>query len=222
MEGSSAAQHCGAGGTWPLAEGGAVRVHSPPMNAAAPVQTDEALMLAYARGEAAAFEQLYARHRQGLYAFIGRQCPRRAWVDDLFQETWMSVVKAREGYAPTAAFRIWLFGIARNKLIDRIRRHEPALLADFVGPEEDDPMARLPDAGNHDPQAQLADKQLRQSLDAALRALPASQREAFLLREQAGMSLDEIASLTGVSMETAKSRLRYAVARLKAALAGGV
>lgn len=194
-----------------------------PERAAARPGSDEALMLAYAGGEAMAFTSLYERHRSGLYGFLHRQSPRAAWVDDLFQETWMSVVKARADYRPTAAFRTWLYGIARNKLIDRVRLHEPSLLADFAAADDDgDPMAHVADDGQFDPADAAASRQTAAMLDAALRALPANQREAFLLREQVGMSISEIAALTGVSTETAKSRLRYAVARLKTALAGGV
>ena len=181
---------------------------------------DAALMLAYARGDAAAFESLYGRHRQGLYGFLHRLSPRSAWVDDLFQETWLSVVKARDEYQPTATFRTWLYGIARNKLIDRLRRQEPALLADLYDAQDEDPLARLPADASTDPVQRLSQQQLGQALDQALRALPALQREAFLLKEHADMGLDEIAALTGVAPETAKSRLRYAVAKLKSVLAG--
>ncbi|HEY9104085.1 RNA polymerase sigma factor [Chitinimonas sp.] len=191
--------------------------------AAAPLLAEDArLMLAYVAGDAAAFERLYALHRGGLYGFLHRQCPRPTWVDDLFQETWLAVVRARADYQPSAAFRTWLYGIARNKLIDRLRLHEPALLADLLpeGEEDEDPLDRQPAEPAQDPARQLANRQLGQALEQALRALPAAQREVFLLREQADMGLDEIAALTGVPAETAKSRLRYAVAKLKAVLAG--
>ncbi|MFC4160881.1 RNA polymerase sigma factor [Chitinimonas lacunae] len=180
---------------------------------------DQALMLAYAAGDAAAFDTLYQRHRRGLYGFLARQSPRPAWIDDLFQETWLAVIRARADYRPSAQFRTWLFGIARNKLIDRIRLHEPALLADLVESEaEEDPLSRLADPGGRSPETRLADRQAAAAIAAALQALPPVQREVFLLREQAEMSLDEIARLTGVSPETAKSRLRYAVSKLKTAL----
>ncbi|QDQ27398.1 RNA polymerase sigma factor [Chitinimonas arctica] len=185
-----------------------------------PITDDTVLMLAYAQGDAAAFEQLYLRHKQGLYGFIQRQSPRTAWVDDLFQDSWLAVVKARADYSPTAAFRTWLYGIARNKLIDRIRLHEPALLGDFVSEEAGDPYERFAAPARSDPARILLDKRTGMALDAALRGLPAVQREVFLLREQAEMSLEDIASLVGVPMETAKSRLRYAMAKLKLALAG--
>lgn len=182
---------------------------------------DGALMLAYAAGDAAAFEQLYARHRRGLYAYLQRQAPRPGWVDDLFQETWLAVIGARAGYRPSAAFRTWLYGIARNKLIDRIRRSDAVLLSDFLAEDGDDGelLDRLGADAGHDPAQLLARRRDGDALHAALRTLPAPQREVFLLREQADMSLTEIAALVGVPLETAKSRLRYAIARLRAALA---
>ncbi|CAL92693.1 RNA polymerase sigma factor [Azoarcus olearius] len=182
---------------------------------------DGALMLAYAAGDAAAFEQLYARHRRGLYAYLQRQAPRPGWVDDLFQETWLAVIGARAGYRPSAAFRTWLYGIARNKLIDRIRRSDAVLLSDFLADDGDDGelLDRLGADAGHDPAQLLARRRDGDALHAALRTLPAPQREVFLLREQADMSLTEIAALVGVPLETAKSRLRYAIARLRAALA---
>lgn len=181
---------------------------------------DGDLMLAYAAGEAAAFEQLYARHRRGLYGFLQRQTPRAAWVDDLFQETWLAVIQARAAYRPTAAFRTWLYGIARNKLIDRIRQREAALLADFVSDPDDSPAKDLvADDKAHDPVGTITSRRQGEALHLALRTLPAVQREVFLLREQAGMSLADIAALVGVPLETARSRLRYAIARLRLALA---
>lgn len=183
---------------------------------------DGALMLAYAAGDAAAFEQLYARHRRGLYAYLHRQAPRPGWVDDLFQETWLAVIGARADYRPSAAFRTWLYGIARNKLIDRIRRSDAVLLSDFFADDDGDacePLDRLGADTGHDPAQLLARRRDGEALHAALRTLPAPQREVFLLREQADMSLTEIAALVGVPLETAKSRLRYAIARLRAALA---
>lgn len=182
---------------------------------------DGALMLAYAAGDTAAFEQLYARHRRGLYAYLQRQAPRPGWVDDLFQETWLAVIGARAGYRPSAAFRTWLYGIARNKLIDRIRRSDAVLLSDFLADDGDDGelLDRLGADAGHDPAQLLARRRDGDALHAALRTLPAPQREVFLLREQADMSLTEIAALVGVPLETAKSRLRYAIARLRAALA---
>ncbi|MBB5020323.1 RNA polymerase sigma-70 factor (ECF subfamily) [Chitinivorax tropicus] len=184
-------------------------------------QTDEVLMQRYAAGDMAAFETLYTRHRRGLYAFISRQSPQPAWVDDIFQDTWLAVTRARQTYQSTAQFRTWLYQIARHRLIDLIRQRDPLKLAELEADEEHDAVAGIA-SDRPGPDQQLEAHQQHQRLNQALAALPANQREAFLLREHGELSIDDIAQLTGVSTETAKSRLRYAIAKLKSALMGSV
>ncbi|WP_137939787.1 RNA polymerase sigma factor [Chitinivorax sp. B] len=186
------------------------------MNAELP---DEDMMLRYAAGDTAAFEALYARHRRGLYAFITRQSPQPGWVDDIYQDTWLAVTRTRHEYQPAAAFRTWLYQIARNRLIDMIRQRDPIKLSELELDEESDLLSTF-SSNDLGPDAQLESKQQRAALQQALATLPANQREAFLLREHAELSVDEIAALTGVTPETAKSRLRYAITKLKAALMG--
>jgi len=186
--------------------------------------TDEVLMLAFAAGDLAAFDSLYARHRRGLYAFLARLLPYAThWVDDIFQDVWLNVARSRHRYRPEAQFRTWLYQIARNRTIDYLREHQPVLAAELIAtgsPDEGDPLDRLPAPDLETPEDTLARKQRAQHLGRALTALPPVQREVFLLREQAEMSLEQIAKLTGVNAETAKSRLRYAIAKLRAALGG--
>ncbi|WP_341676649.1 RNA polymerase sigma factor [Niveibacterium sp. SC-1] len=187
--------------------------------------SDETLMLAFAAGDMAAFDALYARHRRGLYAFLARLLPAQdAQLDDLFQDVWLRVARARETYAPQAQFRTWLFQIARNRTIDWVREKHPVLASELVcegaGEADEDPFERLPDERTPGPEAAYARQQEGARLSAALATLPAEQREAFLLREHGELSLEEIAQTTGVNTETAKSRLRYAVKKLRAALGG--
>jgi len=179
-------------------------------------------MLAFAAGNLAAFDALYARHRRGLYAFIARLLDgRQSAVDDVFQEAWLAVARVRASYRPTARFRTWLFQIARNRTIDLLRERHPVLASELQATDDGaDPLASFegPDALTPERQLDRADKAA--AIARALTALPAAQREAFLLREQAGLPLEDIARITGVNVETAKSRLRYAIARLRAALRG--
>lgn len=200
-------------------------VYSPAMSdPAAPPATDsdEALMLAFAAGDMAAFDTLYARHKRGLYAFVARLLIGQGIaVDDVFQDVWLSVAKARAQYRPTAQFRTWLFQIARNRTIDLLREKRPALASELQSSEEDaDPFDAIPDTGTQTPDIALDRSQKAAAIARALAALPAVQREAFLLREHSELPLEEVARLTGVNVETAKSRLRYAVAKLRAALRG--
>ncbi|CAN5139385.1 RNA polymerase sigma factor [soil metagenome] len=178
----------------------------------APETDDIDLMLSYRSGDAKAFETLYGRYRGGLYRYLLRQCGDPEIASDLFQEVWSRVVKARNSYRPTARFNTWLFRIAHNCYVDHYRREQRRPTAGEPGCADwaDDPSER--------PEAQTQDLERAERLLAALDKLPAEQREAFLLREEAGLSLGEIGQATGVGRETAKSRLRYAVQRLRDAL----
>lgn len=207
----------------PLAGRG--RLYSPPMSAAEPracddARSDAALMAAFAAGEMAAFDVLYARHRRALYAYLARLLPPGAGsVDDLFQEVWIRVTRERGRYRPEAAFRTWLFTIARNLAIDLVRRHRPLLASELQNAEDDgDPLERIADERRPSADEALDGKRMNARLHEALASLPAVQREAILLREYGEHSVEEIARITGVNAETAKSRLRYALGRLRSLL----
>ena len=174
---------------------------------------DEELMLAYKAGNAGAFETLYARHRARLYRFVLRAVKARAVAEELFQEIWMRVIEARGRYAPQARFTTWLYTIAHNHLVDHWRKRGLAVVA--LDGEE------LPAAADPDPADEAQARQALARFTAALDALPALQREAFLLHEESGLSVAEIAAATGSNEEAAKSRLRYAMAKLKAAINDG-
>lgn len=177
-------------------------------------------MLAYRDGDAAAFEWLYGRWRGRLYRYLARQAPAHA--DELFQDVWLRVIRAREGYEATARFSTWLFRIGHNRLMDHYRGGARAVVVLFeVSSDEGregDPIESVPAPDQEAPLAMLERKEMARHILAALEALPEPQREAFLMSEEAGMGVDEIAVATGVGRETAKSRLRYAMARLRAAL----
>jgi RNA polymerase sigma-70 factor (ECF subfamily) len=173
--------------------------------------TDEDLMSSYARGDLRAFETLYARHRGPLYRFILRSVSDRATADELFQETWSRLVAARERYQPAAKFSTWLLQIAHNLIVDQFRRRRPT-----AGAEETEVVLARLDAPEHErPEQQLSEFEQRRRLALALEELPPEQREAFLLRAEQSLGLDEIAEITGVGRETVKSRLRYALVKLR-------
>jgi RNA polymerase sigma-70 factor (ECF subfamily) len=180
-------------------------------------RSDEALMLAYQDGDAVAFEVLYGRWRGRLYRYLAHQLPERA--DELFQDVWLRVVKARTHYEVTARFSTWLFRIAHNRLMDEYRGRAREVVRLYEDPD-DDPADALPAPVAEQPATLLERKELAGALLDAMAGLPAPQREAFLLVEEGGMSLEAVAAATGVGRETAKSRLRYALARLRQALAG--
>ena len=178
-------------------------------------KTDEELMLAYAEGDLLAFEMLYRRHRGLLYRFLLRGLRHRADADELFQETWSRLIAARERYRPEAKFTTWMLQIAHNLIIDRFRRQRPQASA-----QETENVLRNLDAPESDqPERVLSEFEQRRRLQLALEELPDEQRVAFLLRIEGGLGLDEIGQITGAGRETVKSRLRYALARIRARFA---
>jgi RNA polymerase sigma-70 factor (ECF subfamily) len=177
---------------------------------------DAQLMLAYARGEMRAFETLYSRHRAALYRYLVRQARDGEVANDLFQEVWSRVVVNRSRYEPRAKFRTFLFTLAHNCFIDHCRRVRARPVA--LGVDDADAADLLPADEEGRPERALERSEDSRRYRAALAALPAEQRDVYLLHEESDLSLEEIARITGVGAETAKSRLRYAVNKLKAAL----
>jgi RNA polymerase sigma-70 factor, ECF subfamily len=174
-------------------------------------ESDEALMLAYRDGDAGAFESLYLRHRAGLYRFVLRQCGTRAVADELFQDVWMNVITARSRYVPSAKFSTYVYQIARNRVIDHFR----ARGRNLEHPEDPDDAMDPPAPVVAQPENLVERRETASRLLAAIGALPALQREAFLLHEEGGLTLEEIGQITGAGRETVKSRLRYALSRLR-------
>lgn len=176
-------------------------------------------MLLYRDGEAGAFDALYSRHKGGLYRYLLRQCRDAAAAEELFQDVWMNLVRARAGYTVQARFTTYLYHLAHNRLIDHYRKHGHAEVVSFEE-EGDGALEALPDGRETPaPDALDAKRQAGRLLE-LIAALPAPQREAFLLQQEGGMSVEEVAQATGVTRETAKSRLRYAMTRLRQGMQG--
>jgi RNA polymerase sigma-70 factor (ECF subfamily) len=175
--------------------------------------SDEALMLAYGAGDVAAFETLYDRHRVRLYRFLLRQLRDGGLADELFQDIWQRVIAARAGWRPEALFTTWLFRIAHNRLADHWRalQHRPP-----APDNADERSERVPDPDT--PERSLSEFEQRRRLQVALDELPEAQREVVLLRLEQELTLEEIGEVTGVGRETVKSRLRYAMDKLRTRL----
>jgi RNA polymerase sigma-70 factor (ECF subfamily) len=185
-------------------------------------RTDEALMRAYDGGDVRAFEILYGRHKAATYRYFLRHAGGQAsTADELHQDLWLKVVGARSRYAAQAKFSTWLYTLARHRMIDHWRARHGVSLASLEDAETladaEESFAALKD-GRDDPLGMTIDFQARQRLLAALAEVPTLQRDAFLLHIEGGLPLEEIAGLTATSVETVKSRLRYAYRRLRKAL----
>ena len=190
------------------------------MGHSADSDSDETLMLRYRDGDAAAFDLLYARHKTPLFRFISHQCRQAERTQEIFQEVWMKVIGARDRYRPdeNAQFRTWLFTIARNAVMDHFRSQARGDAELFENDEEESVVVQLPAPRTELPEVRAASREQGEAILKALEALPAPQREAFLLYEEGGLSVEEIAKAAGISFEAAKSRLRYAVAKLREGL----
>jgi RNA polymerase sigma-70 factor, ECF subfamily len=184
------------------------------------LEDDSELMLRYARGDLRAFESLYRRHRNGLYRYLARHTRNPESANDLFQEVWSKVIASRERYEPRAKFQTFLYRIAHNCFVDYCRRStvRAEVSADFEG----DGQSSLPAPEGDRPDSRAEHAQIVARYKAALAELPSEQRDVFLLYEESGLSLEEIAAITAVGPETAKSRLRYAVSKLRHALGTAV
>src|SRR5438270_10366096 len=142
------------------------------------VESDEALMLAYRDGESAAFDALYRRHRGALYRYLLRQCRDPGHAEELLQDVWMNLIKARRSYTVSARFATYLYRLAHNRLIDHYRRQSPRALVSF-----DDEAAAIdepPAPARDEPQSHYELKAQAERLLELVEALPAAQREAFV------------------------------------------
>ena len=152
-----------------------------------------------------AFEVLYERHRGPLYRYILRLVANPATANDLYQGSWEKIIKARGRYTDSAPFRAWMYRIAHNHVMDYFRREQAIAETQAEDMADDQP----------GPDERIAAEYRKKNLVAAIENLPAEQKDTLMLKLEAGLDLQTIADVTGVNRETAKSRLRYAVNKLK-------
>ena len=176
------------------------------------VESDEELMLRYTQGDVRAFELLYSRHRAPFWRFLTRLIGSSAEGEELFQEAWQRVISARSQYQPNAPFRAWLYRVGHNLAIDQLRRKK-------LAPEQalDDMVLQFASA-DPSPDARAISAEQHTRLLQSLSDLPAEQRAVVLLKAEGDLSLEQMGELTGDGRETVKSRLRYALNKLKQAL----
>jgi RNA polymerase sigma-70 factor, ECF subfamily len=180
-----------------------------------PDEEDAALLRRYRQGDAEAFALLYQRHRLGLFRFLCGLCGDPTLAEEVFQDTWMSLIRSQSLQREAVLFKTWLYQIARNRLIDHWRK-----TGRQQGKHEAfDEQLHDQSCSETNPEQQLSLSRDQERLQAALADLPAEQREVFLLRAHGDLELHEIAELTRTPAETVKSRLRYALQKLRRLLA---
>lgn len=195
------------------------------MTGAANVAADEALMLRYQRGDAGAFAELVRRHQKALYNFVLRQTRSAPAAEDITQEAFLRVVQRSADFKHEARFTTWLFTIARNLCVDQARKAKLRRHPSLDGPAGEGEGVRplLEVVSDTRPQGEVDRaaewSSMRRSIVTAVDSLPDEQREVFLLREVANLPFKEIAEVTGTAENTVKSRMRYALERLRVVLA---
>ncbi|MEZ4448574.1 MAG: RNA polymerase sigma factor [Nannocystaceae bacterium] len=187
--------------------------------------SDEALMASFRRGDGKAFEILVVRHRRGLYNFLFRSVRNQSRAEELLQEVFLRVVKAKSRYEQTARFSTWIYTIARNLCVDESRRAQfrrtVSLDATRPGKDGDERGSMLEStaADQVDVDQEAMGPRIQDRVAAAVDRLPDDQREVFLMRQLGGLSFKEIGEVVGAPENTVKSRMRYALEKLREELA---
>ncbi|MFT6925314.1 MAG: RNA polymerase sigma-70 factor (ECF subfamily) [Psychromonas sp.] len=194
-------------------------------------QQDQRLMLAYAKGDAAAFDLLYGRHKVAVYRFFIRQNLTKAVAEELCQDTWFKLINNRESYQANALFSTYLFTIARRIAIDHSQKQSVIFdkkqvqdslncldnQHNLANQERNKPL-QIMDNNHSSPADATANQALAAALKAQIAALPYEQREVFLLKQEAGFSIDDIAKITFQNKEKVKSCWRYALQKMRKGL----
>lgn len=180
--------------------------------------TDEELMAMYQKGDESSFQKLFARHKRGVYGYILRYTRNEQESEEVFQDVFIKMHRAAPNWLPTAKFTTWLYTIVRNLCIDVYRKKKirKTVSLDDTGTGDDERSLHDVLASEEAaPEAQSSDSEIGKVLEAALAKINPDQREVFLLREKSGLKFEEIAEVLGVSINTVKSRMRYALETLR-------
>jgi RNA polymerase sigma-70 factor (ECF subfamily) len=203
-----------------------VKVNKTGVAAAVPVnyleQSDEVLMQCFVQGEFQAFEALYQRHKGALYRYFMRQIPNHSLAEDLYQEVWSKVIVSAAKYKAEAKFTTWLYTLAYNRLIDEVRHLSVVskVIESEGQTDSEDCTEKATINPQEDEQAEtLSHHRAVEALKLCLGKLPQAQKDSFLLKEEAGLSVKDIAVVLNANFEACKSRLRYAYENLRQCIA---
>ncbi|MEW6367736.1 MAG: sigma-70 family RNA polymerase sigma factor [Acidobacteriota bacterium] len=181
--------------------------------------SDEVLFLKYREGSMEAFEELLGRYESPLLRYLLSFTRNRQLAEDLFQETFARLVERKEYYTPEAPFKYYLYRVARNLAVDSARRLKVRRAVSIDETSENDTPMQIP-SDDPSPERLAMTRELGSTLKRAIDELRDDQREVFLMREELGMTFEEIARMTGVPLPTVKSRMLYALRHLRKSLYG--
>lgn len=183
------------------------------------VRSDEELMLSFRDGDGSAFEQLVSRHKRGLYNFLLRSVHNPSRAEEMLQEVFLRVIRAKDRYQRTARFTTWIYTIARNLCVDESRRQKfrrtLPLEAKRRGSDNGLTILDVTDAKQVGTDAASEAPKIRERVAAAIQNLPDDQREVFVMRQFGGLSFKQIGEAVGAPENTVKSRMRYALEKLR-------
>jgi len=177
-------------------------------------RSDIELIRAFSHGDEAAFEELYHRYDRQLYGYLNNMIGNSSEADEVFEETWLRVIEKLPKYRDEGRFSAWLFRMARNLFIDRLRRRSPERNNVSLDDEDAAPVAA---PAFHSPEKVADAGDLAAMIDAALAQLAPELREVFLLRQQE-VPFKEIALIQQCTINTALSRMQYALRSLRKSL----
>ncbi len=171
----------------------------------------------YQKGDETAFRELFRRHKNGVYHYIYRHTSQSEDSEEIFQTVFVKLHRAAPQYSPTAKFTTWLYTIVRNLCIDhhRKKRSRYPLSIDALNEETHRSLHDVLSSHAPDSEDQLGDQEIGKVIEEILTKINEDQREVFLMREKAGLKFEEIAKILGLSVNTVKSRMRYALESLK-------
>jgi RNA polymerase sigma-70 factor (ECF subfamily) len=179
---------------------------------------DAKLLSDYKAGNTESLGVLVEKYRRPLFGFILRFSEGREDAEEVFQEVWVRAIKHMNRYRQKSLLS-WLFRIAHNLMIDRIRQRKPILSLDTPSTESGLPLSEQLCGTLPGPDEEVGGRELGVRIEAAARRLPLEQREVFWMRMQAGLSFKEIARIQKCSINTALARMQYAVSKLRVDLA---
>ena len=174
---------------------------------------DHELIKLFIKGNETAFETLYFRYRKNLYGFLNNIISDQCMADEVFEDTWLKVIDNIDKYRDDGKFSAWLFKVARNIFYDKCRRKKTMSEVELDEAILDETMtSKYPE-----PDRSMNADELGKYIAQGINELPTEQKEVFLLRQQ-DFSFKEISEMQNCSVNTALSRMQYALKSLKSFL----